>query len=160
LFAASGKRFLGPRPDGRTPIHLPFERSCVSRNVLEGSCGTGQPISQRSKVDGAIATEMALFAKKAMSMKILGAEDDSDLATGEVDSKGDIWQASESGFIRHYRVMIDVYAGVRLYTGAASEVILMPAIRLRGRKGSSIFLLRMLCILAYTVDRPRIGARG
>lgn len=56
----------------------------------------------------------------------LGAEDGS-IWGWEVDSKGDIWQASEAGYIKHYRYPgLDTH-GSPIYTSAASEVIPMPA---------------------------------
>jgi hypothetical protein len=51
----------------------------------------------------------------------LGAEDDS-IWGWEVDSKGDVWQASEAGYIKHYRYQgLDTH-GSPIYTSAASEL--------------------------------------
>lgn len=54
----------------------------------------------------------------------LGAEDDS-VWGWEVDSKGDIWQAAEAGYIKHYRYQkLDTH-GCPIYSRTA-EKILMP----------------------------------
>lgn len=56
----------------------------------------------------------------------LGAEDDS-IWGWEVDSNGDVWQASESGTIWHYPVQgLDSY-GTPIYNAATSEKTPMPA---------------------------------
>jgi hypothetical protein len=86
----------------------------------------------------------------------LGAEDDS-IWGWEVDSKGDIWQASESGFIRHYRCQgLDAY-GSPIYTGAASEVIPMPALFKRLERIEYFPNTDVMYLGGYTVDHPRIG---
>lgn len=56
----------------------------------------------------------------------LGAEDRS-LWGWEVDRNGDIWQASASGYIRHFLALgLDAH-GTPIYRGAASETVPMPA---------------------------------
>ncbi len=75
----------------------------------------------------------------------------------EVDGKGDIWQTSESGFIRHYRYLgLDAY-GSPNYIGSASEVIPMPAPfnkleRIKYFPDTDVIYLR-----GYRVDRPDAG---
>jgi hypothetical protein len=85
----------------------------------------------------------------------LGKEDSS-IWGWEVDSNGDIWQASESGFIRHYRTSgLDAH-GSPIYTDAASETIPMPApfsvlTRLKYFPDTDVMYLG-----GYTSDRPNI----
>jgi len=86
----------------------------------------------------------------------LGAEDDS-IWGWEVDSKGDIWQASESGYIKHYRYLgLDTY-GTPSYNAASSEKIPMPApfnklLRIKYYPDTDVMYLG-----GYTVDRPHTG---
>lgn len=86
----------------------------------------------------------------------LGAEDDS-IWGWEVDSKGDVWQASESGYIKHYRYLgLDAY-GSPSYNAATSEKIPMPApfnklLRIKYYPDTDVMYLG-----GYTVDRPHTG---
>jgi hypothetical protein len=86
----------------------------------------------------------------------LGAENDS-IWGWEVDSKGDVWQASEAGYIKHYRYQgLDTH-GSPIYTSAASEVIPMPApfnklLRVKYFPDTDVMYLG-----GYTVDRPHTG---
>jgi len=86
----------------------------------------------------------------------LGAEDDS-IWGWEVDSKGDVWQASESGYIKHYRYLgLDTY-GTPSYNAASSEKIPMPApfnklLRIKYYPDTDVMYLG-----GYTVDRPHTG---
>jgi len=86
----------------------------------------------------------------------LGAEDDS-IWGWEVDRKGDVWQASEAGYIKHYRYQgLDTH-GSPIYTSAASEVIPMPApfnklLRVKYFPDTDVMYLG-----GYTVDRPHTG---
>jgi hypothetical protein len=86
----------------------------------------------------------------------LGAEDGS-IWGWEVDSKGDIWQASESGVIRHYRYQgLDAY-GSPIYSSVSSENIPMPApfnklTRLKYFPDTDVMYLG-----GYTSDRPHTG---
>ncbi len=86
----------------------------------------------------------------------LGAEDDS-IWGWEVDSKGDVWQASESGYIKHYRYLgLDAY-GSPSYNVASSEKIQMPApfnklLRIKYNSDTDVMYLG-----GYTVDRPHTG---
>ncbi len=83
----------------------------------------------------------------------LGAEDDS-IWGWEVDSNGDVWQASESGYIKHYRYLgLDAY-GSPSYNAASSEKIQMPApfnklLRIKYYPDTDVMYLG-----GYTVDRP------
>ena len=86
----------------------------------------------------------------------LGAEDDS-IWGWEVDSNGDVWQASESGYIKHYRYLgLDAY-GSPSYNAASSEKIPMPApfdelSRIKYYPDTDVMYLG-----GYTVDRPHTG---
>ncbi|MEG4627953.1 hypothetical protein Q5691_27165 [Microcoleus sp. w1-18aA5] len=86
----------------------------------------------------------------------LGAEDDS-IWGWEVDSNGDVWQASESGYIKHYRYLgLDTY-GTPSYNAASSEKIPMPApfnklLRIKYYPDTDVMYLG-----GYTVDRPHTG---
>lgn len=86
----------------------------------------------------------------------LGAEDDS-IWGWEVDSNGDVWQASESGAIGHYPVQgLDTY-GTPIYNAASSEKIPMPApfnklLRIKYYPDTDVMYLG-----GYTVDRPHTG---
>ncbi|MEG5042774.1 MULTISPECIES: hypothetical protein [unclassified Microcoleus] len=86
----------------------------------------------------------------------LGAEDDS-IWGWEVDSKGDVWQASEAGYIKHYRYQgLDTH-GSPIYTMTASEVIPMPApfnklLRVKYFPDTDVMYLG-----GYTVNRPHTG---
>ena len=86
----------------------------------------------------------------------LGAEDNS-IWGWEVDSKGDVWQASESGYIKHYRYLgLDAY-GSPNYNAASSEKIPMPApfnklSRIKYYPDTDVMYLG-----GYTVDRPHTG---
>ncbi|MEG4280886.1 hypothetical protein QUA62_25965 [Microcoleus sp. MON1_C1] len=85
-----------------------------------------------------------------------GAEDDS-IWGWEVDSKGDVWQASESGYIKHYGYLgLDAY-GSPSYNAASSEKIPMPApfnklLRIKYYPDTDVMYLG-----GYTVDRPHTG---
>lgn len=86
----------------------------------------------------------------------LGKEDDS-IWGWEVDSKGDVWQASESGFIRHYRTLgLDAY-GSPIYTSTASEIIPMPAPFSKLERIKYISDTDVMYLGGYTVERPRTG---
>ena len=86
----------------------------------------------------------------------LGAEEDS-IWGWEVDSNGDVWQASESGYIKHYHYLgLDAY-GSPSYNGASSEKIPMPApfdelLRIKYYPDTDVMYLG-----GYTVDRPHTG---
>ena len=86
----------------------------------------------------------------------LGAEDDS-IWGWEVDSNGDVWQASESGAIGHYPFQgLDTY-GSPIYNAATSEKIPMPApfnklLRIKYYPDTDVMYLG-----GYTVDRPHTG---
>ncbi|MEG4352952.1 hypothetical protein QUA74_24840 [Microcoleus sp. LAD1_D3] len=86
----------------------------------------------------------------------LGAEDDG-IWGWEVDSNGDVWQASESGAIRHYPFQgLDTY-GTPIYNAATPEKIPMPApfkslARIKYYPDTDVMYLG-----GYTVDRPHIG---
>jgi hypothetical protein len=86
----------------------------------------------------------------------LGAEDDG-IWGWEVDSNGDVWQASEAGYIKHYRYLgLDAY-GSPSYNGASSEKIPMPApfnelSRIKYDPHTDVMYLG-----GYTVDRPHTG---
>jgi hypothetical protein len=86
----------------------------------------------------------------------LGAEDDS-IWGWEVDSKGDVWQTSESGYIKHYRYLgLDTY-GTPSYNAASSEKIPMPApfnklLRIKYYPDTDVMYLG-----GYTGDRPHTG---
>jgi hypothetical protein len=86
----------------------------------------------------------------------LGAEDDS-IWGWEVDSNGDVWQASESGYIKHYRYLgFDAY-GSPSYNAASSEKIPMPA-PFKSLTRIKYFPERDTMYLGgYTVDRPHTG---
>jgi len=89
----------------------------------------------------------------------LGAEDDS-IWGWEVDSNGDVWQASESGTIGHYPFQgLDTY-GTPIYNAATSEKIPMPApfnsltrIKYFPETGT-------MYLTGYTNQRPNIKGSG
>jgi len=86
----------------------------------------------------------------------LGAADGS-IWGWEVDSKGDIWQTSESGFIRHYRYLgWDAY-GSPNYIGSASEVIPMPAPFNKLERIKYFPDTDVMYLGVYRVDRPHAG---
>jgi hypothetical protein len=86
----------------------------------------------------------------------LGAEDLS-LWGWEVDSKGDIWQASEAGYIKHYRYQgLDTY-GSPIYTSAASEVIAMPAPFNKLERIKYFPETDTMYLGGYTTERPKVG---
>jgi hypothetical protein len=86
----------------------------------------------------------------------LGAADGS-IWGWEVDSKGDIWQTSESGLIRHYRYQgLDAY-GSPNYIGSASEVIPMPAPFNKLERIKYFPDTDVMYLGGYRVDRPDAG---
>ncbi|HEY9608345.1 hypothetical protein, partial [Allocoleopsis sp.] len=86
----------------------------------------------------------------------LGAADGS-IWGWEVDSKGDIWQTSESGFIRHYRYQgLDAY-GSPIYLSSASEVIPMPAPFNKLERIKYFPDTDVMYLGGYTVDRSHTG---
>lgn len=87
----------------------------------------------------------------------LGAEDGS-IWGWEVDSKGDIWQASEAGYIKHYRYQgLDTY-GSPIYMGGGSEVIPMPAPFNKLERIKYFPETDTLYLGGYTSDRPKVGS--
>ena len=87
----------------------------------------------------------------------LGNEDDSIWAI-EIDSKGDIWQASEAAkIIRHYPFQgLDAH-GSPIYSGAASEEIPMPTPfqaleRIKYFPGTDV-----MYVSGYTSENPKNG---
>lgn len=131
------------------------------------------------RFDGKIAVPCALFAKKHMSWPTnqpasgrwmwrdrngdgsiqsneyenLGGEDG--LIWGwEVDSNGDVWQASESGYIRHYRNQGLDAGGTPIYSSAASEEIPMPAPFNKLERIKYFPATDVMYLGGYTVDRP------
>lgn len=134
------------------------------------------------RFDGEIAVPIALFAKKHSDWpesqpekgswlwrdkngdgsiqnneyERLGDEDGS-VWGWEVDSNGDVWQASESGVIRHFRTSGLDARGNLIYSKAASETIPMPApfttlSRLKYFPKTDVMYLG-----GYTSDRPQKG---
>ena len=86
----------------------------------------------------------------------LGAEDDS-IWGWEVDSNGDVWQASESGAIGHYPVQgLDTY-GTPIYHAATSEKIPMPALFKSLTRIKYFPETDTMYLTGYTNDRPHIG---
>ena len=86
----------------------------------------------------------------------LGAADGS-IWGWEVDSKGDIWQTSESGLIRHYRYQgLDAY-GSPNYIGSASEVIPMPTPFNKLERIKYFPDTDVMYLGGYTIDRPHAG---
>jgi hypothetical protein len=86
----------------------------------------------------------------------LGAEDGS-IWGWEVDSKGDIWQASEAGYIKHYRYQgLDTH-GSPIYTSAASEVIAMPAPFKNLERIKYFPKTDTMYLAGYTTARPKFG---
>jgi len=89
----------------------------------------------------------------------LGAADGS-IWGWQVDSKGDIWQTSESGLIRHYRYQgLDAY-GSPIYIGSASEVIPMPAPFNKLERIKYFPDTDVMYLAGYTVDSPHAGEEG
>ena len=89
----------------------------------------------------------------------LGAEDGS-IWGWEVDSNGDVWQASESGTIGHYPVQgLDTY-GTPIYNAATSQKIPMPA------PFNSLTRIKYfpetdtMYLAGYTNQRPNIKGAG
>lgn len=86
----------------------------------------------------------------------LGAETGS-IWGWEVDSKGDIWQASEAGYIKHYPYQgLDKY-GCPSYTGAAAENIPMPAPFNKLLRIKYFPDIDVMYLGGYTSDRPHTG---
>lgn len=88
--------------------------------------------------------------------EILGAVDD--LTWGwEIDSNGDIWQASEAGVIRHYRYQgLDRY-GSPIYTSTAMEELPMPAPFNKLERIKYFPATDVMYLAGYTVERPQKG---
>jgi hypothetical protein len=88
--------------------------------------------------------------------EILNSKNDDVLWGWEVDSKGDIWQASESGVIRHYRFQgLDSY-GSPIYGAAASEVIPKPALFNTLERIKYFPETDVMYLAGYTVERPNL----
>lgn len=86
----------------------------------------------------------------------LGAEDDS-IWGWEVDSKGDVWQASESGAIGHYPVQgLDTY-GTPIYNAATAKKIPMPAPFKSLTRIKYFPETDTMYLTGYTNERPHIG---
>ncbi len=83
----------------------------------------------------------------------LGANDGS-IWGWEVDSNGDIWQASESGYIRHYRHQGLDGHGSPIYTGEAVEEIPQPAPFNKLERIKYFPATDVMYLGGYTVDRP------
>jgi sugar lactone lactonase YvrE len=135
------------------------------------------------RFDGEIAVPSGIFAKKHLSWPAnqpenarwmwrdqngdgsiqsneyenLGAEDDS-IWGWEVDSKGDVWQASESGSIRRYRVQgLDAY-GSPIYNSAAADSIPMPAPFQKLERLKYFPATDVMYLGGYTRQRPHTGS--
>ena len=75
----------------------------------------------------------------------------------EIDSKGDVWQAAESGFIRHYRFQgLDGYGSPR-YSQAAAERIPMPAPFTTLNRIKYFPEQDVMYLGGYTSDHPQTG---
>jgi hypothetical protein len=86
----------------------------------------------------------------------LGAEDDS-IWGWEVDSNGDVWQASESGAIGHYHFQgLDTY-GTPIYNAATSEKIPMPEPFKSLARIKYFPETDTMYLTGYTTERPHIG---
>ncbi len=86
----------------------------------------------------------------------LGAEDNSSWGW-EVDSNGDVWQASESGYIKHYRYLgLEAY-GSPSYNAASSEKILMPEPFKSLARIKYFPETDTMYLTGHTNDRPHIG---
>jgi hypothetical protein len=86
----------------------------------------------------------------------LGAEDDS-IWGWEVDSNGDVWQASESGAIGHYPVQgLDTY-GTPIYHAATSQKTPMPAPFKSLTRIKYFPETDTMYLTGYTNERPHIG---
>ncbi len=83
-------------------------------------------------------------------------EDDSSVWGWDVDSKGDIWQAAEAGYIKHYRLQGLNAHGCPVYSRTAVEKMPMPEpfktlTRIRYIPEENVMYLS-----GYTSDRPNI----
>lgn len=86
----------------------------------------------------------------------LGAEDGS-IWGWEVDSNGDVWQASQAGYIKHYRYLgLDAY-GSPSYNAASSEKIPMPAPFQTLERIKYFPETDTMYLTGYTNERPHIG---
>jgi len=86
----------------------------------------------------------------------LGAEDDS-IWGWEVDSNGDVWQASEFGAIGHYHFQgLDTY-GTPIYNAATSEKIPMPEPFKSLARIKYFPETDTMYLTGYTTERPHIG---
>jgi len=134
------------------------------------------------RFDGEIAVPSGMFARKHMSwppdqpaqgswlwrdrngdgsiqsneFETLGAEDGS-IWGWEVDSNGDVWQASESGLIRRYRYQgLDAY-GSPIYSSAAREELRMPPPFKQLERIKYFPDPDVMYLAGYTDDRPKTG---
>lgn len=84
----------------------------------------------------------------------LSVKDDNSIWGWEVDSKGDIWQVSESGVIRHYPYQgLDAY-GSPIYTSATTETIPMPAPFNQLERIKYFPDTDVMYLAGYTTERP------
>ncbi|MEG4321331.1 MULTISPECIES: hypothetical protein [unclassified Microcoleus] len=89
----------------------------------------------------------------------LGAEDDS-IWGWEVDSNGDVWQASESGAIGHYPVQgLDTY-GTPIYHAATAQKMPMPAPFKSLTRIKYFPETDTMYLTGYTNERPNIKGSG
>jgi sugar lactone lactonase YvrE len=85
----------------------------------------------------------------------LGA-DDTSVWGWEIDTKGDVWQAAEAGYIKHYRLQKLDSRGCPVYSRTAMEKIPMPApiktlTRIKYFPEQDVMYLS-----GYTSDRPNL----
>ncbi|MDJ0534554.1 MAG: hypothetical protein QNJ70_19080 [Xenococcaceae cyanobacterium MO_207.B15] len=75
----------------------------------------------------------------------------------EIDSNGDVWQASEKGYVKHYLFQgLDSY-GSPIYDSMASETIEMPAPFTRLERIKYFPDTDVMYLTGYTTDNPKIG---
>ena len=136
------------------------------------------------RFDGEIAVPSGIFAKKHLSWPAdqpknarwmwrdrngdgsiqsneyenLGQADDS-IWAWDIDSKGDIWQASKaSGIIRQYQVQgLDAY-GSPIYSGAAAREIPMPAPIQAIERIKYFPATDVMYVSGYTSAHPKTGS--
>ncbi|WP_016879659.1 hypothetical protein [Chlorogloeopsis fritschii] len=83
-------------------------------------------------------------------------EDDISVWGWEIDSKGDVWQAAEAGYIKHFRSQgLDAH-GCPAYSRTAVEKIPMPAPFKTPTRIEYIPEQDVMYLSGYTSDRPNI----
>lgn len=150
----NGKRFLYLMDMYATQLSVyRFDDKIAVPSAVFSKIHTKWPANQPQKQNWLWSDKNGDGSIQANEYENLGPEEPA-IWGWEIDSKGDIWQTSESGFIQHYRFQgLDQYGSPR-YSKAASERIPMPELFTTLNRIEYVPEQDVMYLGGYTKERP------